>query len=493
MDLGGSLTSVTVKRRVPAGHYAYALLFSLIAFVMQYVLRNTLDPGPRYVAFFFSVMAAAAIGGLWPGLVATGLGLIFAIPFHGMEDGRIHITDPGDPPAIFRFLLVAISICAICESLIRSRERAMRAETLMRESEERFRLIANSAPVMIWLSGTDKLCSWFNDPWLKYRGRTMEQEMGNGWADGVHPQDLHRCLETYTANFDAHLPFTMEYRLQDKDRNWRWVLDRGIPRYGPNQEFLGYIGSCIEIEDMKRAEQALQWANADLEQFAFSASHDLREPIRNIAIHSELIAHRFEHLVDADGRKSLDYVIQGARRLDTLVGDLLKYTTISKVEDPVETVDSEAALGASLEAMATLIRESGAEVTHGPLPKLRIREVHLQQLFQNMLGNALKYRGVAPPRIHINAVRTDHFWQVAVADNGIGIEPRHQQSIFGLFKRLHRAEKYTGTGLGLAICQRIVHLYGGQIWVDSADGKGATFFFTLPGAEDSLPLQRTVA
>jgi light-regulated signal transduction histidine kinase (bacteriophytochrome) len=244
---------------------------------------------------------------------------------------------------------------------------------------------------------------------------------------------------------------------------------------------------------MKRAELALQWANADLEQFAFSASHDLREPIRNIAIHSELIAHRFGHLVDADGRRSLQYVIQGARRLDTLVSDLLKYTTISKVEDPVETVDSEVSLESSLETMATLIRESGAEVTHGPLPKLRIREVHLQQLFQNLLGNAIKYRGAAAPRIHINAVRTDHFWQVAVADNGIGIEPRHQQSIFGLFKRLHRAEKYAGTGLGLAICQRIIHLYGGQIWVESAGGNGATFLFTLPGAEDSIPSHRTVA
>ncbi len=363
----------------------------------------------------------------------------------------------------------------------------------MRESEERFRLIANSAPVMIWISGNDKSCYWFNDPWLRFRGRTMEQEIGNGWTEGVHPQDLQRCLETYSSNFDAHLPFTMEYRLMDKDRNWRWVLDLGTPRYGPNQEFVGYIGTCVEIEDLKRAEQALQWANADLEQFAFSASHDLREPIRNIAIHSELVAHRFGHLTDAEGRRSLEYVIQGARRLDTLVSDLLKYTTISKVDDPLDTVDAEAALEASLGMLEKSIGETRAEITHEPLPKLRIREVHLEQLFQNLLGNALKYRSAEPPCIHVSASRADHLWRIAVRDNGIGIEPRHQQNIFGLFKRLHRSEKYSGTGLGLAICQRIVHLYGGQIWVDSAAGKGATFFFTLPGPEDAAPAQRTVA
>ncbi len=126
---------------------------------------------------------------------------------------------------------------------------------------------------MIWIAGSDKLCYWFNELWLKFRGRTMEQEVGNGWAEGVHPQDLQRCLETYTSHFDARQPFTMEYRLRDRDRKWRWVLDRGIPRIGSQQEFLGYIGSCIEIEDLKRAEQALQWANADLEQFRI-----LREP-----------------------------------------------------------------------------------------------------------------------------------------------------------------------------------------------------------------------
>lgn len=491
MESDSSNPGKRLWRRVPAKSYLYAAIFSFLAYGIRVGLDTAGVAPTPYLIFFFATFASAAIGGLGPGLFASILCVYLSAQMRN-RTGWYILIDPLNESAPFRFFVIAASVSFICEYLIRARERAKRAEALMRESEERFRLIANSAPVMIWLAGPDKLFYWLNDPWLRFRGRTMDQELGNGWAEGIHPEDLKRRLDIYETHFEARLPFTIEYRLQDKDRNWRWVLDRGSPRYGAQDEFLGYIGSCVEIEDLKRAEQALQWANADLEQFAFSASHDLREPIRNIAIHSELVGNKFGHLVDADGRKSLAYLIQGARRLDTLVSDLLKYTTISKIDDPVETVDAEAALQTVLTMLADAIRESGAEITHGPLPKLRIRSVHLEQLFQNLVGNALKYRSGETPRVYVSALRLDHFWRIGVKDNGIGIDPRHQQSIFGLFKRLHRSENYTGTGLGLAICQRIVHLYGGQIWVESIAGNGATFYFTLPGAEDSLPMQRMV-
>jgi PAS domain S-box-containing protein len=483
-------SAIRALRGKPAtgAHYGLAVVLPLFAFAVRYAIAPSVSSVP-YLGFFLATLGSAAVGGLGPGLLAAGLGFLLAGPFHP-PGGWLHLVDPVDPFAPLRYLISSCSVVAICEVLIRSRERARRAESQVRESEERFRLIGNSAPVLIWMSSPDKLCYWFNEPWLNFRGRTLEQEIGNGWTEGVHPEDLGRCLETYGSSFDAREPFSMEYRLQNNEAQWRWVLDRGIPRYGPSREFLGYIGSCLDIEDRKRTEQALQWANADLEQFAFSASHDLREPIRNIAIHSELIAHRFGKLTDAEGRRYLDYVTAGARHLDTLVSDLLKYTTIGKVDEPVTVVDAEASLRASLTILSEAVTADQAVVTHDPLPLLRIREVHLGQVFQNVIGNALKYRSHETPRIHISAVRTDRHWRIAIADNGIGIEPNYQTGIFGLFKRLHRTEKYAGTGLGLAICQRIVHIYGGRIWVESALGQGATFYFSLPGVDDSVPGQK---
>ncbi len=485
---------IQALRSTPASrvHYGFAVFLALAAFAIQWAVAPSVSFAPPYLGFFLASLGAAAVGGLGPGLLAAVLGLVLAGPFL-KPGGWMHLIDPTDPSAPFRYLTASASVSAICSVLIRARERAQRAEAQVRESEEQFRLIGNNAPILIWISGPDKMCTWFNDVWLNFRGRTLEQELGNGWAEGVHPEDLERCLHTYTTSFDARVPFKMEYRLQNGEKAWRWVLDMGVPRYGTKQEFLGYIGSCVDIEDQKRVEQALQWANGDLEQFAFSASHDLREPIRNIAIHSELIAQRFGHLTDSDGRRYLEYITHGARHLDTLVSDLLKYTTIGKVDEPVTAVDAEGSLRESLITLSGALEAEAAVVTHDPLPQLRIREVHLGQLFQNTIGNALKYRGEQAPRIHVSAVRMDRQWRIGIADNGMGIEPAYQKGIFGLFKRLHRSEKYAGTGLGLAICQRIVHLYGGRIWVESELGRGATFYFNLPGSDDPLPIQTHVS
>ena len=164
----------------------------------------------------------------------------------------------------------------------------------------------------------------------------------------------------------------------------------------------------------------------------------------------------------------------------TLINDLLAYTRAGVLEYRVETLDSTAVFERSLSGLAEAIRESGAAVTHGPLPEVQMSEVHLQQVFQNLIGNALKYRTDDPPRIHVSATRLDAGWRFSVEDNGIGIDPQYKEKIFGVFKRLHRDQKYGGTGIGLAICQRVVERHGGRIWVESEPGKGSTFYFTVP-------------
>ena len=164
-----------------------------------------------------------------------------------------------------------------------------------------------------------------------------------------------------------------------------------------------------------------------------------------------------------------------------LISDLLTYTRTGMVEGEVPLTDVSLVLDHTLSGLSEAIRESDATITHDPLPELRIGETHLQQVLQNLIVNALKYRNEKPPLIHISAAQQGAEWLISVKDNGIGIDPQYREKIFGVFKRLHRDEKYSGTGIGLAICQRLVQRYGGRIWVESKPGEGAIFFFTVPG------------
>lgn len=234
--------------------------------------------------------------------------------------------------------------------------------------------------------------------------------------------------------------------------------------------------------EMRRHQEKLTRANRDLEQFAHSASHDLQEPLRTVAIYSELLAERCKGLLDEQASICLKYMKSGALRMEMLVRDLLAYTQSAGVEEESpEPVDALEQLNSALVNLNESIRTSGAVITHDDLPSVKMKPLHLQELFQNLIGNAIKYRREdEAPRIHVSAIREDGYWRLSVTDNGLGIEKQFHEQIFGIFKRLHTHEKFPGTGIGLAICQRIAERYGGKIWVDSQLGKGSTFFFTVP-------------
>ncbi len=234
--------------------------------------------------------------------------------------------------------------------------------------------------------------------------------------------------------------------------------------------------------ETRRRQEALARVNADLEQFAYSASHDLQEPIRNIAVYSELLNRRYGFLLDDTGREFLGYVTAGAKRMEALVHGLLDYTKAASITDEEpDPVDMRKPLAAALSNLAETIRQNDAQIAYDALPAVRMREVHQQQLFQNLVGNAIKYRRAERPCITISSRKNNGHWLLTVQDNGIGINPEYKERIFGIFKRLHGNDEYTGTGIGLAICQRIVDRYRGRIWVESEPGKGSTFFFTIPG------------
>ena len=231
--------------------------------------------------------------------------------------------------------------------------------------------------------------------------------------------------------------------------------------------------------------EALRNANADLEQFAFSASHDLQEPLRMVATFSQLLQMKYAGKLDDQADTIIGHCVEGATRMGRMIRDLLEYTRVSSitVDHSVPTVDLEIVLAEALSNLRASIDESNAIVTHDPLPVLRAQPVHLQQIFQNLISNAIKYRGKDAPRIHIGAVRQPGGWEFSVRDNGIGIDSRYKDQVFGLFKRLHSNSRYSGTGLGLAICKKLVERYHGRIWVESEPGAGSTFFFTFAEGE----------
>jgi light-regulated signal transduction histidine kinase (bacteriophytochrome) len=296
----------------------------------------------------------------------------------------------------------------------------------------------------------------------------------------MHPDDLEESILQWRHSIATGEPFHAQQRLRREDGTYRWHLSRALAMPDPNGNISMWIGSSTDIHEQKQKEDELRRANDDLQQFAYSASHDLQEPIRNVAVYSEIISRRYRGVLDSDGQKFLGFLTEGGRRLATLIDDLLAYTRAGALDGPLGTVNAAAVLEQTLSNLAEAIRESNATVTAGPLPEVQVGAAHLQQVFQNLIGNALKYRQEDPPRIHIEASNQGTAWRFAVRDNGIGIDPQYKENIFGVFKRLHRDQKYGGTGIGLAICQRVVERYGGRIWVESTPGKGATFFFALP-------------
>lgn len=237
----------------------------------------------------------------------------------------------------------------------------------------------------------------------------------------------------------------------------------------------------LERLRVEEANKALRRANADLEQFAYSASHDLQEPLRMVALYSEMLKRKYGGKLGPQAEQYISYTVEGATRMEHLLQDLLAFTRASVVaEEPAEILDSNEACERAVANLQTSIEESGAVITRTTLPRVKMHQVHLEQVFQNLIGNAIKYRSDQAPRIAIGAEQRENEWIFSVKDNGIGIDPRYKEQIFGIFKRLHTAVEYSGTGMGLAICERIIERYCGRIWVESEPGKGSTFLFALP-------------
>jgi len=233
-------------------------------------------------------------------------------------------------------------------------------------------------------------------------------------------------------------------------------------------------------EMLTRHAVELRRSNAELEQFAYVASHDLKEPLRMVTSYLELIERRYKEKLDKDADEFIGFAVDGAERMRNQIDGLLAYSRVGTGPASFEPVDCETLLDRAVKDLARVVTETGAKITHNRLPTVKADAIQLTQLFENLIANAIKFCNGATPEVQISAKRKPGEWQFAVRDNGIGIEPQYAERIFVLFQRLHNRSKYPGTGIGLAICKKIVERHGGRIWVESQPGKGSTFYFTVP-------------
>jgi PAS domain S-box-containing protein len=368
-----------------------------------------------------------------------------------------------------------------------------RDEARLIESEERFRVMADTAPVLLWVADPEGRSTWFNRPWLEFTGRKLEEELGYGWCENVHPDDLDIIRRAFRGAYENRQPVEMEYRLRRRDGEYRWILDHGVARFNGDGEFVGYVGSCKDITDRKRAQQAIERSNAQLERhvadrtaeltianqelegFTYSVSHDLRGPLRAIMATSRILLDECSPKLDAEHIKLLVRQADNAKRLGNLIDDLLKLSRLSRQDISREDVRLDE-LAAEV-ADELLARDWPQPLTINIQPGLAVRgdQKLLRFVMLNLLENACKFSPEGGD-IEVGWKEGAFF----VRDPGIGFDMEYVPKIFMPFERLVRDDEFPGTGIGLANVKRIVERHHGRVWAESEPGKGTTFFFTIP-------------
>ena len=266
-----------------------------------------------------------------------------------------------------------------------------------------------------------------------------------------------------------------------------WLDTQLVPLREKTGQVSGVMGISRDITDRKLADENLRRAfndlarsNAELERFAYVASHDLQEPLRMVTSYLQLLEKRYKDRLDGDALDFINFAVDGSNRMKALINDLLAYSQVGTRGNEFKITACEKVLSVVLHDLQLSIEETGAVITHDPMPDVLADKVQLESLFKNLISNAIKFRSEQTPRIHIGVEKKEKEWLFSICDNGIGIDPQYFDRIFIIFQRLHNREKYSGTGIGLAISKRIVERHGGRMWIESESGQGSTFFFTIP-------------
>jgi PAS domain S-box-containing protein len=369
-------------------------------------------------------------------------------------------------------------------------------------------LLESSLDPLVTISPEGKITD-VNEATVKATGVPRQELIGTDFSGYfTDPQEAERSYkQVFTRGFVTDYPLTIRHR----DGQLMEVLYNASLYKGIHGNVLGVFAAARDVTVLKHAERELEHhrdhlemlvkertteleesnrelarSNENLEQFAYVASHDLQEPLRIMSSYSQLLERRYKGRLDQDADDFIAFIVDAAARMQKLITDLLAYSRAGYSKAQLVRVDCNQLLARLVDGMSPSIQAAGGTVTFSSLPSIMFHEASLTQLFQNLIGNALKFRGEEPPCVHISARQGEGEWVFSVSDNGIGIEPQYNQRIFMIFQRLHARDKYPGTGIGLSICKKIVETMGGRIWVESEDGKGSTFYFTVPVREGGL-------
>jgi len=448
-----------------------------------------------YLPMPFLLWAAVRFGPLG---VNTVLLMVALLAISGTVQGRGPFATSGLAETVLsvQLFLIVVSLPVMFLAAMIAERRAR--TNALRESEARFRSMADTAPVLIWMSGPDKFATFLSKPWLDFTGRALEQELGDGWAEGVHPDDRERCLATYADAFDARREFTMEYRLRRHDGEYRWVSDKGVPRLAPDGTFLGYIGCVDDISERKLAE-------AETVQFRERLAHLVR--VHTVGEMSAALAHEITQPLGAIE----NYALAARRRmgeappdlarvdelLDKLIGQAMRAgDVVTRMRGMVQRHDPEPKEFDAMRAVGQCVdmvkmdcdlRDIRIELKAvEALPRVVADEIHLQQVMLNLLRNAME--AVERPEPNVSKVITVEVgldgpdkMRVQVADRGAGIAEGDLQRVFESFY----STKPNGLGVGLAICRKLIEAHGGALWASHNPGGGAVFCFTLPTASST--------
>jgi PAS domain S-box-containing protein len=389
------------------------------------------------------------------------------------------------------------------------------ARMQMEESNKQFQFVTDFMPQIIWSTKPDGYHDFYNKRWYDYTGLTYEQSKDSGWNSVLHPDDLERAQKVWRRSLDTGEPYEIEYRFRRCDGSYRWFLGRALPLKDDTGAVLKWYGTLTDIDDQKKSsdlleekvkertlelesqKKELERSNANLEDFAYAASHDLKEPIRKIRTFSDRLKHQLkDRLLDED-QYFLQRMDKSTERMQLLIDDLLEYSHVSTSTNYSEEINLNKKVSQVLEDLEVEIVEKNAKVTVGPLPSIKGHRRQIQQVFQNLITNALKFRKPdVRPEIQISSAvisgenvntfnsgeksKYELYNMIQVSDNGIGFEQDHAEKIFKMFQRLHGKAEYDGTGIGLAIVRKVVENHHGFITAEGKPGEGATFKIFLP-------------
>ena len=353
----------------------------------------------------------------------------------------------------------------------------------IKQSKELFRILFYRSPIGTYIiqNGHFRLV---NRQLAYILGYDEDELIGRLSLSFVLPEDRDAVRENAIKMLKGGCSLGYEFRVVNKQAKIKWVMETVVPVYYRRKR--ATLGSLIDVTERKQMEERLQQmtaemqrSNTELEQFAYVISHDLQEPLRMVSSYTQLLAKRYGKKLDNDADEFIGYAVDGAKRMQTLLHDLLEYSRVGTRGKPFGLVNCEHVVEQAMANLKIAIEECSASVSYDTLPTVMGDEGQLVRLFQNLIGNAIKFRREETPQVHISALRRNNIITFTVKDNGIGIDPQHSQSIFEIFRRLHTREEYPGTGMGLAICKKIVERHGGHISVQSQPGQGSTFYFSV--------------